>query len=81
MKIIGFLRSRLFVAVVLFLALASKAGAQNIELHYDIRRNCATSTVEKFSADDFGSTFFFIDMDFVAKGFDIMPTVAAKWDF
>lgn len=62
-----FLKSRIFVAVVLFFAFASKGEAQNIQLHYDIRRNCATSTVEMFRADKYGSTFFFIDMDFSPK--------------
>jgi hypothetical protein len=81
MKITGFLRSRLFVAVVLFLALASKAGAQNIELHYDFRRNCATSTVEKFSADDFGSTFFFIDMDFAPKAVGAYGEISREFCF
>ncbi len=67
MKNTGFLKSRIFVAVVLFVALAAKVEAQNIQLHYDVRRNCATSTVEMFRADNYGSTFFFVDMDFAPK--------------
>lgn len=67
MKNTGFLNSRFFVAVVLFVALAAKMQAQNIQLHYDVRRNCATSTVEMFRADSYGSTFFFVDMDFAPK--------------
>ncbi|MBN2348965.1 MAG: DUF5020 family protein [Bacteroidales bacterium] len=40
--------------------------AQNIQLHYDFGkdRNYLTSTVEMFKPDKFGSTFFFIDMDY-----------------
>lgn len=53
--------------MLLLLALVAKVQAQNIQLHYDIRRNCATSTVEMFRADKYGSTFFFIDMDFAPK--------------
>ena len=67
MKNTGFLKSRFFVAVVLFVALAAKVQAQNIQLHYDVRRNCVTSTVEMFRADNYGSTFFFIDMDYSPK--------------
>lgn len=67
MKNTGFFKSNFFVVVVLFMAFAAKVGAQNIQLHYDIRRNCATSTVEMFRADKYGSTFFFIDMDFAPK--------------
>ncbi|OAV64814.1 hypothetical protein Barb6XT_02664 [Bacteroidales bacterium Barb6XT] len=54
------------------------AGAQNIQLHYDFgsalydkdygTRPVLTSTVEKFAPDKWGSTFFFIDMDYTAEG-------------
>jgi hypothetical protein len=42
------------------------AGAQNIQLHYDLGegRKYLTSTVEMFKPDKYGSTFFFIDMDY-----------------
>ena len=55
------------------------AAAQNVQLHYDFGRNAykslnsenaadsravLTSTVEMFRADKFGSTFFFVDMDY-----------------
>jgi len=48
------------------------APAQNIQLHYDPRhslhtlgtRDYLTSTVEMFKPDAWGSTFFFIDMDY-----------------
>jgi hypothetical protein len=40
--------------------------SQNIQLHYDFGkdRNYLTSTVEHFKADKWGSTFFFVDMDY-----------------
>lgn len=40
------------------------ASAQNLQLHYDLGRNSATTTVEMFRADSWGSTFFFVDMDY-----------------
>lgn len=58
--------------IVLFAALFSavfsgKAQAQNIQLHYDFGRNCATSTIEMFRPDAGGSTYFFVDMDYTPK--------------
>jgi hypothetical protein len=51
--------------------------SQNIQLHYDFGRSMydeystrplLTSTVEMFKPDTWGSTFFFIDMDYTSKG-------------
>ncbi len=59
--------------LLLLLAL-SAAGlqAQNFQLHYDFRgdenpildRGYATATLEMFRPDDYGATFWFVDMDF-----------------
>lgn len=40
--------------------------AQNMQLHYDFGkdRKMVTTTVEMFKLDKYGSTFFFIDMDY-----------------
>lgn len=54
---------RLF-AIIAILASAISAYAQNIQLHYDFVRNCATTTVEMFRPDAGGSTYFFVDMDY-----------------
>ena len=47
-------------------AFVISASAQNVQLHYDMGegRKFFTSTVEMFKPDKFGSTFFFIDMDY-----------------
>src|SRR5574344_1322820 len=52
--------------------------AQNVQLHYDFghalydkdlhERPQLTSTVEMFKADKWGSTYFFVDMDYTSKG-------------
>ena len=44
--------------------------AQNLQLHYDMGkdRKYLTSTVEMFKPDKWGSTFFFIDMDYGSGG-------------
>ncbi len=48
----------------------SALKAQNVQLHYDMGkgRSYVTSTVEMFKADKYGSNFFFIDMDYNARG-------------
>jgi hypothetical protein len=65
----------IFLAIavsVIFSAVEVKA--QNVQLHYDMGRNCSTSTVEMFRADGAGSTFFFVDLDY-------SPTVSgAYWE-
>ncbi|HKJ40706.1 MAG TPA: DUF5020 family protein [Sunxiuqinia sp.] len=53
--------------LILFaVALSGVVSAQNIQLHYDFGKNrkLFTSTVEMFKPDKYGSTFFFIDMDY-----------------
>ena len=48
------------------LAFIASVSAQNIQAHYDFGkdRKLITTTVEMFKPDKFGSTFFFIDMDY-----------------
>jgi len=55
----------LMLAIVVF-----GVKAQNLQLHYDLGkgRNYLTSTVEMFRPDKYGSTFFFIDMNYSAGG-------------
>lgn len=54
--------------LVLFLSLSLKA--QNIQLHYDLGkdRNYLTSTTELFKTDPWGSTYYFIDLDYGSGG-------------
>lgn len=59
--------------------------AQNIQLHYDFGRSLYdkdlqgrplfTSTVEKFHPDTWGSTYFFVDMDYTSEG-----VASAYWE-
>jgi len=39
-------------------------SAQNLQLHYDLRREHMTSTFEMFKPDRRGATFWFIDLDY-----------------
>lgn len=54
----------LFFVMLTLAAVAVKA--QNIQLHYDMGedRGYATTTVEYFGLDKYGSSFFFIDLDY-----------------
>ena len=73
----------LFVTVAMFKVF--ETNAQNVQLFYDAGRNCATSTVEMFSPDSFGSTYFFVDVDYSAqsvlgKDKKIVPATGAYWE-
>ncbi len=48
------------------LILSAVAYCQNLQVHYDFgqNRNYVTTTFEMFKADDYGATFWFIDMDY-----------------
>lgn len=68
---------KLFLFVLLLSAFVGGAVAQNIQLHYDLgralyksldERPWVTTTVEMFKADNWGSTYFFVDMDYTDKG-------------
>lgn len=68
---------KLFFSVFLSVAFAGEVMAQNIQLHYDLgralyksldERPWVTTTVEMFKADKWGSTYFFVDMDYTDKG-------------
>jgi hypothetical protein len=56
------------LAAVVFIVVFFSSNAQNIQLHYDFgeNRNFFTTTVEMFKPDKWGSTFFFVDMDYTS---------------
>jgi len=68
---------KIFLLLVM-IAIAWCGKSQNVQLHYDLgselynndlsSRPPLTSTVEMFHADKWGSTFFFIDMDYNSNG-------------
>lgn len=55
-------------ALIALLLIATTFGvrSQHVQLHYDFGegRNYLTSTIEMFKPDDWGYTFFFVDMDY-----------------
>lgn len=66
--------------VVLLLVITTGAYAQNLQLHYDFGkdRKYFTTTVEMFKPDKWGSTFFFIDMDYNVG--DVKGVSMAYWE-
>ncbi len=71
----------LLVLAVVAIGLISKA--QNIQLHYDFgeNRKLFTSTVEMFKPDKYGSTFFFIDMDYSSDARNVSNGISlAYWE-
>ena len=81
------LMKQIISALFLCMLLSAVPGlqAQNIQLHYDFGRSLydkdlqgrplLTSTVEKFHPDTWGSTYFFVDIDYTSEG-----VAAAYWE-
>lgn len=59
--------TRLFISLLFLTVIQTVSYGQNIQLHYDAGRQSMTSTIEMFRADNFGSTFFFVDLDYNPK--------------
>lgn len=79
------MRKLLFAAALTLCSIGT--FAQNLQLHYDWRRGSEqgavpagvfTSTVEMFKPDQYGSTFFFIDMNYGERGIKGMSL--AYWE-
>jgi hypothetical protein len=73
---------RVLLLISLF-AIVASPSAQNIQTHYDFGegRKMLTTTVEMFKPDQYGSTFFFIDMDYGAEGTGIDNGISlAYWE-
>lgn len=67
----------------LMVAFVASARGQNIQAHYDFGKNrkLLTTTVEMFKPDKFGSTFFFIDMDYSSDARNVDNGVSlAYWE-
>lgn len=89
-----------FITITLLLTTLIPAFSQNIQLHYDfgrhlygkgeksqIDRPAITSTIEMFRPDKYGSTFFFVDMNYgtlidknTGKSLDKGGCLGAYWE-
>ena len=83
---LNFFKSNSMKKTLLLLAVIAAgltSQAQNIQLHYDFgeNRKLFTSTVEMFKPDKYGSTFFFIDMDYSSDARNVKNGVSlAYWE-
>ncbi len=66
--------------IALLLILNSVVLSQNLQLHYEASedRNYIVSTLEMFKPDTYGSTFWFVDMDYDAAG--VKGVSLAYWE-
>ena len=66
--------------ILLLALLPAAALAQNVQVHYDLGkdRRYVTTTVEMFKPDAWGSTFFFVDMDY--NGADVKGVSQSYWE-
>ena len=62
------------------MVVVGEMSAQNIQLHYDMgeNREYLTTTVEMFKPDKWGSSFFFVDMDY--NGSNVKGVSQAYWE-
>lgn len=74
------LRKRLILTIILTI-LSFGMAAQNLQFHYDLGRNAATTTVEMFKADNAGSTFFFVDLDYNPRVSGANWEIAREFNF
>lgn len=69
--------------IALLLIGVSSIKAQNLQVHYDFgdERKMITTTLEMFKPDKYGSTFFFVDMDYSNETRDVDNGVSlAYWE-
>ncbi len=57
---------RILYTLMAIMVISTFAKAQNLQIHYDFgeERKMITTTLEMFKPDKYGSTFFFVDMDY-----------------
>ena len=73
--------TRFMALIVAMLCLPLASKAQNIQVLYDTNRECITTTLEKFAPDAWGSTFFFVDMDYSPKAVGAYTEIAREFCF
>ncbi|MDO9548571.1 MAG: DUF5020 family protein [Candidatus Marinimicrobia bacterium] len=70
---------KILLPVLILLSL--NLSGQNLQLHYDFgeNRQFITSTLEMFKPDDFGATFWFVDIDY-CDGVSANSASMAYWE-
>ena len=71
-----------FMAVIgLIMCLSVTSKAQNLQVFYDTERDFVTSTLEMFRPDAFGSTFYFVDIDYTPRAIGAYVEFAREFCF
>lgn len=67
------------IIVIILLMTSLPLFGQNIQIHYDLYRECFTSTLEIFKPDKLGSLFTFVDFDYNNEG-DMKNASMGYWE-
>lgn len=72
---------RILLLIVAAITFGAITKAQNLQVHYDFGedRKLVTTTLEMFKPDKYGSTFFFVDMDYSADSRDVENGVSLSY--
>ena len=73
--------TRLIASIVMMLCFSVVSNAQNLQVLYDTERDCVTSTLEMFRPDAFGSTFYFVDLDYTPRATGAYVEIAREFCF
>lgn len=73
--------TRLMALIAVMLCLPMVSKAQNLQVFHDTQRGCITSTLEMFRPDAFGSTFYFVDLDYNPKAVGAYTEIAREFNF
>lgn len=72
---------RVFALIATMLCFSFVSKAQNLQLLYDTERDYVTTTLEMFRPDAFGSTFYFVDMDYTPRAIGAYVEIARELCF
>ena len=72
---------RYLIISAIFLLAADRLPAQNFQFHYDFGedRKFVTTTFEMFVPDEYGATFWFIDMDYAREHVDTHRSMSLSY--
>ena len=70
--------TRLMALIAVMLCLPMVSKAQNLQVLHDTQRGCITSTLEMFRPDAFGSTFYFVDLDYNPRAVGAYTEIARE---
>ena len=73
--------TRFIALIAMMLCFSFVSKAQNLQVLYDTERDYVTTTLEMFRPDAFGSTFYFVDMDYTPRAIGAYVEIAREFCF